>query len=374
MPPLDVHPARDRPNQSFLFLNWRDPEHPEAGGAERYLLEVGRRLLKAGHTVHWLTASFPNAAPETVIDGMPITRVGNRVTVYAAIPWTFLRRFRTTFDGIVDAENGIPFFSPLYAKAPIVCLMFHVHQRVFERHLPFPASAIFKWLESSFMPFVYGRSRFVAISSDTKNELAELGVPPGRITLAYSGYQETLVPGPKATTPTMIYLGRLKKYKRIDLILNALVGIRKKVPGVKLVIAGTGDQESSLRRLSETLGVSASVSFEGFVSEDRKAELFSNAWVFVMASEMEGWGLTIIEANACGTPAVAVSVPGVREAIVHDESGILVHNATEFEAALVRVLTDRALRERLAAGGLRRAAEYTWERTSEAILEALEQR
>jgi glycosyltransferase involved in cell wall biosynthesis len=364
--------ARDRRCRSFLFLNWRDPEHPEAGGAERYLMEVGRRLINAGHKVHWLTARFPHAAAETVIDGMPITRVGNRVTVYGAIPWTFLRRFRATFDGIVDAENGIPFFSPLYANVPIVCLMFHVHQRVFERHLPFPASAIFKWLEGSFMPFVYGRSRFVAISSDTKTELAQLGVPPGRITLAYSGYQESLVPGPKATTPTIIYLGRLKKYKRVDTLLRALVEIRKQVPRVTLVIAGTGDQEAFLRALSETLGVSESVRFEGFVSEDRKAELYSNAWVFAMASEMEGWGLTIIEANACGTPAVAVSVPGVREAIVDDESGILVRTSTELGTALVRVLTNSELRERLAAGGLRRAAEYTWERTSEAILEAFE--
>jgi glycosyltransferase involved in cell wall biosynthesis len=144
------------------------------------------------------------------------------------------------------------------------------------------------------------------------------------------------------------------------------------VPRVTLVIAGTGDQEAFLRALSETLGVSESVRFEGFVSEDRKAELYSNAWVFAMASEMEGWGLTIIEANACGTPAVAVSVPGVREAIVDDESGILVRTSTELGTALVRVLTNSELRERLAAGGLRRAAEYTWERTSEAILEAFE--
>ena len=364
-------PPRKTATHSLLFLNWRDPEHPDAGGAERYLLEVGRQFVKRGHLVHWLTASFPGAAAETVLDGIAISRVGNRVTVYLAVPWVYLRRFRGKFDGIIDAENGIPFFSPLYARIPIVCLMFHVHQRVFERHLPFPVSTIFKWLERSFMPLVYARSKFVAISSDTKAELTELGVAPDRISLAYSGYQDSLIPGPKSATPTILYLGRLKKYKRVDLILHALVEVRKLVPGASLVIAGTGDQEANLRRLTETLGISAHVRFEGFVSEDRKAELYSRAWVFAMASEMEGWGLTIIESNACGTPTVAVSVPGVREAIVDGESGILVSDPRDLPQALGRVLSDSSLREELATGALKRAAQFTWQRTAESILETL---
>ena len=359
------------PDPSILILNWRDPEHPEAGGAERYLLEVARKLMARGYRVHWLTAGFPGAAAETELDGMRVTRVGNRATVYAAIPWTFVRRFRGKFDGIIDAENGIPFFSPLYARVPIVCLMFHVHQRVFERHLPFPASTVFKWLERSFMPFVYARSRFVAISADTQAELADLGVPADRISLAYSGYQEALAPGTKAATPTILYLGRLKKYKRVDLLLHALVELRRSVPDVTLVVAGTGDQESFLRGLSEQLGVADSVRFEGFVAEDRKADLYANAWAFAMASEMEGWGLTIIEANACGTPTVAISVPGVREAVLENESGLLVAEASQLAPALARILRDSPLRERLSAGAIRRATGFTWERTAEAILEAL---
>lgn len=344
----------------ILILNWRDPKHPDAGGAERYLLEVALQLREFGHRIHWMSAGFAGGSSEDSINGIPITRVGSRRTVYVAIPLRYLFRFRGMFDAIIDAENGIPFFSPLFTSIPSVCLVFHVHQRVFEKHLPFPISKILQWLEACAMPAVYRSRPFIAISSDTREELSTLGVPLSHIALAYSGYDERLRPGAKSTTPCIVYLGRLKKYKRVDSIIKAFTRVLQNYPEAKLFVAGSGDQETDLRRLASSLGVQKSVRFEGFISENRKVELLSSAWAFIMASEMEGWGLTVIEAGACGTPTVAVSVPGVREAVCSGYSGLLVESVADLPQAISRIFEDDLLRIRLSEGALSRASEFSW--------------
>ena len=364
-------PLRMRGKMSVLFLNWRDPRHPQAGGAEKFLLEVGKGLIARGHTVHWLTAGFPGATPRDVIDGIEITRVGGRMSVYARIPIAYVRKFRDRFDAIVDAENGIPFFSPLYSFKPKVCLVHHVHQRVFEKHLPFPLSTIFKWLEGKAMPRIYRDVAFLAVSNDTKDELGTLGVSPHKISVVYNGVENRATTAARAEKPTIAYVGRLKPYKRVELLLEAVAVLRERIPEIRLVIAGTGESDAALRARVLTLGIDAHVTFEGFVSEDRKHEIMANAWVFAMPSEMEGWGLTVIEANACGTPAAGFPVPGVREAIVDGTSGLLVADGETIDIALARILTDRELRARLQAGARARAAEFSWDRTTRGVLDAL---
>ena len=168
-------PITAHDNLRVLFLNWRDPEHPQAGGAERFLHEIGRRWVRAGHVVEWLTASFPGASREAMLDGIKVTRVGNAISVYGRIPLEYLRNFRDRFDIIIDAENGIPFFSPLFSLKPKICLMHHVHRDVFKKHLPRAISPFFIWLEGWVMPRLYRKSRFVAVSEDTRREMRECG-------------------------------------------------------------------------------------------------------------------------------------------------------------------------------------------------------
>lgn len=364
-------PLRVRDGFSVLFLNWRDPKHPQAGGAEKYLLEVGRRLVERGNRVHWLTAGFAGCEPTDSIDGIDVTRVGNRFTVYAAIPLIYLRKFRDRFDVIIDAENGIPFFSPFYSLKPKLCLMFHVHQRVFEKHLPVPVSTLFKWLEAWVMPRVYSASRYLAISNDTKTDLAALGVPPDQIDLAVSGIDPSLRPGSKSLRPTILYLGRLKAYKRVVTLIDDMPTVLATLPDAVLIIAGTGDEEESLRARVRELGIDRAVRFEGFVSEDRKRELLGSAWVFAMPSEMEGWGLTLIEANACGTPCVGYDVPGVGEAILDGSSGVVVSNSERLAPSLLKILRDEKFREMLVEGALRRSADFSWDATTQAILNTI---
>lgn len=359
------------PTHRILILNWRDPEHPQAGGAETYLFELARRWVRAGHRVAWLTAGFPGCAPTGTLDGVSVYRVGNRFTVYALVPMYYLLHLRGKFDVILDSENGIPFFSPLFSRLPRVCLIYHVHKRVFEQHLPPIAAQVFVWLELHAMPFFYRRSTFVSISETTRDEMLHYRMTRRPVPVVYPGVDARLRPGPKAHVPSIIYLGRLKEYKRIDVLVRAMVPIRARLPQAKLIIAGDGDRRASLEQLARELGVSQHVEFAGFVDDARKARLLSEAWVFASASSMEGWGISVIEANGCGTPAVVADSPGLRQAVEGGVSGTV--TAPERIAdELIAVLTDDALRARLSIGAQHRARQFSWDHAAEQMLAILE--
>ncbi len=175
------------------------------------------------------------------------------------------------------------------------------------------------------------------------------------------GVGADLRPGKKADVPTVLYLGRLKAYKRVDELIEIFADVRTAIPNAVLRIAGTGDALPSLQTLVERRGLGDSVVFEGFVDDERKLELLQSAWVMVSLSEIEGWGISVIEANACGTPAVVHDVPGLREAIVHGQSGLIVSDGQDVGLAILRILQEAPLRAALERGSLARAKTFSWE-------------
>jgi len=361
-------PLRARDRLRILIVNWRDPKHPQAGGAEAYLFEQARRWAKWGHHVEWLSAGFPGGAPHDEIESVRVRRVGSAMTVYLAVPWTYLREFRDRFDVVLDSSNGIPFFTPLYSMKPKVCIVYHVHREVFKNHLPRWLAAVLSFCEEKLVPLVYRNVHFVTISEDTLSEMRRLGIGNPAAALVRCGVDKALVPGVKAAVPTVLYLGRLKAYKRIDRLIDEFAKVRRSLPDAVLRIAGTGDARSTLEERANRLKLQDAVIFEGFVDEDRKRELLQSAWVTVTLSEMEGWGIGAIEGNACGTPAIAYDVPGLREAIDHDRSGLIVPEGADAAAAILAVLRDDVLRKRLERGALERASEFSWDRTAREVL------
>ncbi len=353
-----------------LVLNWRDPKHPQAGGAETYLFELARRWARKGHQVLWLTAGFPGGASTDSLDAVEIRRVGGRASVYGLIPLYYLFKLRGCFDIIVDSENGIPFFSPVFSRIPKICVVYHVHKRVFEEHLPFPLSKVFIWLELSVMPFVYRGCSFVTISETSRDEMEMYRFSSRAIPIVYSGVDAALVPRAKASAPTILYLGRLKAYKRVDALIKSMPAILAAVPDAKLVVAGEGDQRAVLEQLAVELGVNQRVEFTGYVDETAKARLLGEAWVFASASEMEGWGISVIEANACATPAVVSDSPGLKVAVVDGVTGIVTALAA-MEQHLIAVLGDAELRQRFARAALQRAKIFSWDRSAEGMLELM---
>ncbi|MGB8521123.1 MAG: glycosyltransferase [Candidatus Tumulicola sp.] len=363
-----TNPIRLHHHLRILVVNWRDPNHPQAGGAETYLFEQAKRWVRWGHQVEWLSGGFAGGATHDRIDDVPIRRVGNALTVYAAVPFAYLREFRDRFDVVLDSSNGIPFFTPLFSMKPKICVVYHVHREVFKNHLPGWLAYALAWCEEKLVPLVYRNVHFVTISDDTREEMRRVGIGDAGTGLVRCGVDGSLIPGEKEALPTVLYLGRLKAYKRVDRLVEAFAKVRRRVPTAVLQIAGAGDALEGLRELVARLDLEGSVTFEGFVDDRRKRELLARAWVTVSLSEMEGWGITAIEGNACATPAIAYDVPGLREAIVHDRSGLIVPEGGDVAAAIVAVLTDDVLRRRLEHGALARAARFSWDETARQML------
>lgn len=273
-------------------------------------------------------------------------------------------------DVIIDAENGIPFFTPLYSRIPIVLLVYHVHRDVWHREYSWLPATIGKFFETKLMPVFYRNKRIVTISAGSKTEIEDL-IPSAEVNIVHCGVQEDLAPGSKADHPEIVCVNRLKKYKCIDLVIRAVARVR--IPNLTLHIIGSGDDEQRLKNLVNELGLS-NVIFHGFVSEAEKLAALQRAWISVNPSPTEGWGITNIEANACGTPAVGARVPGIRDSIVDNETGLLFepHNADDLTQKIDLLIRDKSLRKSMSKAAIKWASSFSWENSAAVFLKVLE--
>ena len=364
------------PPIKILALNWRCTDHPQAGGAEMNLFEQARRWAREGHEVT-VFCSDPGRehAPlrNDFVDGIRVVRRGGRFTVYlyAAL---FLLMNSWRFDRVLDVANGIPFFAPLFSRRPVVLLVHHVHDRQWFAEFPVPLATVGWFLERRVVPLLYRRRPVIAVSPTTRDALAETGVPVSHISVVYNGVEETQFSanGAHRAGRRIAYVGRVKKYKRLDRLVRMMPALRDRFPDVHLDIAGSGDAEPLIRSLIDELGVHENVTVHGYVEERKKAELLDRAAVFATPSMHEGWGLSVIEANAHGCPAVAYDVPGLRVAIQHGKTGLLAADDDTFRAALCVFLGDAGARSRYSAAALDWAGRFTWESCAAQTLEVLQ--
>jgi len=351
----------------ILIFNWRDITHPWAGGAEVYLHEIGRRLAPE-HEVTLYCGSYEGCKRDDEIDGIKIVRRGGRFTLYLhAISDYLLNLRKEGFDIVVDSINGVPFFTPMFVRKPKLAIIYHlVKKDIFFRELPFPLAFI-AWLAERAVPRLYGKVTIVTDSPSSRQELIESRMPEERLHIVYAATDhETPGPRVKSANPLISYVGRVKQYKQLDRLLQAFKIIRREVPGADLVIAGRGDF-SELRKLANDLELDSCVSFAGEVSEEEKAEIVGKAWVFVTPSMKEGWGITVLEANAWGTPAIAYDVPGLRDSIRDRETGLLIRPPGDVEKladGIVQVLTDLELRQKLSRNALKWALNFNWDKSA----------
>jgi glycosyltransferase involved in cell wall biosynthesis len=364
-------PPTDGPGRRILVFNWRDTRHVWAGGAEVYVHELAKRWVAAGHHVTVFCGNDGRSPRLELIDGVHIVRRGGFYLVYFWALAYYIMRFRGRYDIILDCHNGIPFFTPLYAKEPVIGVVHHIHQIVFQQYLPRPLAAFASWLERDLMPWAYRRQRFITVSDSTRAEMLDLGLGPAGISIVHNGVDlEQLVPATKDPAPLVLYLGRLAPYKSVDVLVRAFVQIRERVPQAKLIIAGSGEDSRRLKRLATKLNLRDRIEFLGHVSEAQKIALFQRAWVFVNPSLKEGWGLTTIEANACGTPAVGSDVAGLRDSIRNPHTGYLVpHGDADALAGRVsELLSDHELRGRLSTNAVEWARGFRWDASSDRAL------
>jgi glycosyltransferase involved in cell wall biosynthesis len=352
----------------LLVLNWQDRLNPQSGGAETHLHEIFGRLSARGHDVALLASGWTGAPERDTVDGMEVHRVGGRYTFSYAAPAYYRRRLsRQAFDVVVEDLNKVPLMSPLWAGRPVALLAHHLFGTTAFQEASLPMATA-TWLMERPLGLVYRRVPAMAVSRSTARDLGERGLPEERIAVIPNGVDlERCTPGgERFQRPTILYLGRLKRYKRVDLPIRALAALREEGVEVRMVVAGTGDHADALQALTRELGVSDLVEFRGFVSEAEKLELFRRAWVHVLTSPKEGWGITNLEAAACGTPTIASDSPGLRDSVVDGETGLLVPHGdvTALAAAVRRMVGDEALRRRMGQSALAFARGFTWDRAA----------
>jgi glycosyltransferase involved in cell wall biosynthesis len=366
-PQLGGGDGRDRPLR-ILVLADRDWTHPQGGGTGANVYENVIRWARWGNRVTLVAGEYPGCrAVEEITPNLVVHRMGGRGSVFPRATWAVLRGLGADADVVFEVINGITFLTPLWLRKPCVALVNHPHRDLyigeFGRRLGRLLSA---GLEEVPLRMLYRKVPFLTISDSARQELVSIdGIPQDHITIAYCGVGPgEFSPGERSPDPRLLYVGRLKAYKRIEVLLDMLIDL----PGVTLDIAGAGDHGETLDGEISKRGLGSRVRVHGYVDEQTKADLYRRAWVHVTASVSEGWSLTVMEAALCGTPSAALPCGGLRESIVDGETGVLAPDPAQLTIRVRELLEDGALRDRLGAAALARARTFTWERTAATTL------
>jgi glycosyltransferase involved in cell wall biosynthesis len=356
---------------NILLVNWQDRENPMAGGAEIHLHEIYGRLAARGHRVRLVCSGWRGGARGAMVDGIEVLRHGDR----NSFAWKGRSAVRRALaeelpDVVIEDINKIPLFIAGLSRRPIGVIVPHLFGSSVFQEAPFPVAALV-WLFERPIPWAYRRASFHAISESTRDDLVARGVPRERIVVIQPGIDTAAytpaTPSRRVAEPTFLYIGRLRRYKGVEHAVRALALARQRRSDLRLEIAGSGEDRSRLERLCQKLGVAEAVRFLGRVSEEEKLELLRSRWANIFPSCKEGWGITNVEAAACGTPSVASDSPGLRDSVHHGETGFLVPHGD------ARALADRmlelagapALVELLGQQARRFAERLSWDRAAD---------
>ncbi len=358
--------------KNILIFAWRDTKHFESGGSEIYVHNIARRLARKNN-ITLFTSQPGNLNDKDIIDDVKVVRKGNFVTVYIWAFIYYMLYFRRLTDFVIDVENGIPFFTPLFCRKPKLMIVHHVHKEQWFKQFIFPIAILGYFLESVLMPLVYRGNSVVTVSPSSLDDLKKLGFADKRIYLAYNSIPNR-VGGTykKSSFPLITYIGRIKSYKRIEMAVKTCKFLLKDFPNLKLVIGGAGDYLESIKKLVIKLKIQDNVEILGFVSEKEKWEYLQKAWVFLTPSMKEGWGITTIEAASCKTPAVGFDVPGIRDSIRDGLTGVLVDKEKDFYTAVGDLIEDKDFRKKLGYNAKKWADFFSWGNSAAVFEEAID--
>lgn len=357
----------------ILVVNWQDRENPQAGGAEAHLHEIFGRLAQRGHDVTLLASGWRGCGGRAELDGMDVHRTGGRYSFSVAAPRYFRRRLASRpYDIVVEDLNKVPLFARFWTHGPVVPVVHHLFGSTAFQEASLPVAAL-TWLMEQPIPRLFAGSPTVAVSESTRQDLVARGMLSEVIEVIPNGIDlEAFTPDPEGDrfeVPTILYLGRVKRYKRVDLVLRAAARLKSRGLRFRLIVAGKGDHLPELQRLARQLDLAADVDFKGFVSDEEKLELFRRSWVHALTSPKEGWGIANLEAAACGTCTVASDSPGLRDSVRDGETGYLVPHGEIGRLAyrLGAVLSDPELRDRLGRGARGFSEGYSWESSTDSM-------
>ena len=358
--------------QRIHILAWRDLADVEAGGSEIHASTVASRWAAAGIEVTMRTSYAQGAPPETMRDGYRVVRRAGRYLVFPRAVASELAGRHGPRDGLVEIWNGVPFFSPIWARGPRVTWLHHVHEDMWPLVLPPGLARAGQLLERRLAPPFYRRTQVVTLSDSSRAHLLDrLRVPEANVSVVPPGIDPRFRPGAtRSAEPTVLAVGRLMPSKAFDRLIDAVAQVRREQP-VRLTIVGEGYGRDQLQQQINRLGAEEWCELAGRVDDAELVRRYQEAWLVASMSQSEGWGMTLTEAAACATPAVATRIPGHSDAVVDGVSGILVDTDDEFAGALRHLLVDHDARGHLSDGALRHAQTLTWDRTAYETLEVL---
>jgi glycosyltransferase involved in cell wall biosynthesis len=354
-------------------LQWRDLADVEAGGSEIHSAEIARVWSEAGLDVTMRSSYAQGHSPVGTRDGYRVIRRRGRYMIFPAAVIAELRGLHGPRDALVEVWNGVPFLSPLWARGPKVTLIHHAHRQMWQMVLEERLARIGVLLESRVAPPLYRRVPIITLSESSRRELTEyLHLRPDHVRVVPPGIDPRFTPGgDKSPHPLVVAAGRLMPPKRFDELIHMAIAARRQVSDLELVIVGDGYERPNLEELISTSGAESWIRLAGHVDDDTLLDLYRRAWVVTSASIAEGWGMTLTEAAACGTPAVASDIAGHRDSVAPGLSGLLAGSNAAFVESLVAVLTDTELRQRLSEGARKHAAAFTWEATALGVFQPL---
>ena len=355
---------------NILLVNWQDRLNPQAGGAEVHLFEIFSRIAARGHRVRLVCSGWKGAPARELVDGIEVQRSGDRSSFTLAGRGAVRRALKAEApDIVVEDINKLPLFLSGLTSVPFYVIIPHLFGETVFHEASLPIASLV-WLAERPIPWAYRRAEFHAISESTRDDLIARGVPARKVRVIHPGVDAVKHrpdPAARTATPTFLYLGRLKRYKGVETAILALGVARATRADLILDIAGTGDDEGRLEAIARRLGLGEAVRFHGFVSEAEKLRLLQSTWANIFPSPKEGWGITIVEAAASGTPSLASDSPGLRDSVRHGESGFLVpHGDTAALAArMLELASSPALVSTLGVQGRCFAETLTWESAAE---------
>jgi glycosyltransferase involved in cell wall biosynthesis len=352
---------------NILLVNWQDRENPHAGGAEIHLFEIFGRLTARGHRIRLVTSGWRGCAPHAMLDGIEVHRTGARNSFALHGRGAVRRALRAERpDVVIEDINKVPLFLAGLTDLPLGVIIPHLFGATVFQEAAWPMAALV-WLLEQPIPAAYRRAGFHAISDSTRDDLVARGVPRDQITVIRPGIDSNAFRPdpwvPRTSPPSFLYVGRLRRYKGVDIAIRALAVAREQRPEIEFDIAGSGADRPRLEHLADQLGVRVAIRFRGFVSEAEKLHLLRSTWANVFPSPKEGWGITNIEAAASGTPSLASDSPGLRDSVRHGETGFLVPHGdvNAMATRMVELAGDQALVNRLGVGARRFAESLSWD-------------
>jgi len=357
----------------ILILSRFDIKNPKSGGAQYVVHRIAKHLAQKGHETYLLCSSFPNAKKCEELDGVKIIRSGSQYMLPVTGCMFLLKNSRKKPDLIIEEINIIPWLVPLYSKIPEIAF---IHQTQTQQIKSSQSSALSQEINrvgriiiiflEKLIPIFYKKINFVTVSNTIKNDLISLGIKKHAIHVIEPGIDKIKeeIQIKKNTHPTILYLGRLKKYKGVQFLLESLREVIKAIPDVELKIVGNGNYETELKEMVLNYSLQSNVRFLGYLSENEKYKTIQSSWFLAIASLNEGWCVPVIEAGALGVPSIAFANGGLNDSIIDNKTGLLVEseNIMELTKKIIGLLQNEGQRIRLGENAKKFSSQFLWEK------------